>query len=79
MESNFNLSHFNFIKIMAHVHRAIVNEGPEQIVMALYDTGSGADLVGNDGIYSKYFTQFNQKGRYSLSCRVTFLYLAIIL
>ena len=38
----------------------------------MYDTGNGADLVGNDGIYSKYFTQFNGAERYSLTCRVTF-------
>ena len=64
---------------MAHVNRAIVNEGPEPIVIPLYDTGSGADLVGNDGIYSKYFTQFNQKGRYSLKCRVEFFTFVSIL
>ena len=47
------------------------NNGQEPLVLSLYDNGNGADLVANDGIYSKYFTQFNGGERYSLNCRVS--------
>ena len=37
----------------------------------LYDNGNGADLVANDGLYSRYFTQFDGvNGRYTLKCQV---------
>ena len=48
------------------------NNGQEPLVLSLYDNGNGADLVANDGIYSKYFTQFKGgERRYSLNCRVS--------
>ncbi|XP_072276033.1 calcium-activated chloride channel regulator 1-like [Pyxicephalus adspersus] len=40
------------------------------ITQELLDNGSGPDIVKNDGIYSKYFTQFTVNGRYSLKVRV---------
>ncbi|XP_063796032.1 calcium-activated chloride channel regulator 1-like [Pseudophryne corroboree] len=38
--------------------------------MQLLDNGSGADILKNDGIYSKYFTDFSGNGRYNLKVRV---------
>merc|ERR1711892_205 len=40
------------------------------IEMELQDTGSGADNIGNDGIYARYFTHYTGKGRYSVKCQV---------
>ena len=51
----------------------MITDETNQIKLPLYDTGNGADLIANDGIYSKYFTQFSSTERYSLSCRVSFL------
>ena len=43
----------------------------QQIRLDLFDNGSGSDIVANDGIYSRYFTQYNgHNGRYSLKCQV---------
>ena len=36
------------------------------IVIDLLDNGKGADLVANDGLYSRYFAGFDNKGRYIL-------------
>ncbi|XP_072129457.1 calcium-activated chloride channel regulator 1-like isoform X1 [Mobula birostris] len=34
------------------------------------DNGSGADIVSNDGVYSKYFQNINEHGRYNFKVRV---------
>ncbi|XP_072276034.1 calcium-activated chloride channel regulator 1-like [Pyxicephalus adspersus] len=39
-------------------------------VLELLDNGAGADIVKNDGVYSKYFTAFKNDGRHSLRVRV---------
>ncbi|KAM8930571.1 calcium-activated chloride channel regulator 1-like [Pelodytes ibericus] len=39
-------------------------------VLELLDNGAGADIVKDDGIYSRYFTGFQVNGRYSLKVRV---------
>ncbi|XP_063794822.1 calcium-activated chloride channel regulator 1-like [Pseudophryne corroboree] len=39
------------------------------VVLQLLDNGAGADIVKNDGVYSKYFTAFKFNGRYSLQVR----------
>jgi hypothetical protein len=36
----------------------------------LYDNGVGPDLIANDGLYSRYFTQFDGQTRYLLRCQV---------
>ena len=36
----------------------------------LFDDGSSADLVANDGVYSRYFAGFDDDGRYTLKCQV---------
>uniref|UniRef100_A0A8C5SSK5 Chloride channel accessory 1 n=1 Tax=Laticauda laticaudata TaxID=8630 RepID=A0A8C5SSK5_LATLA len=38
--------------------------------LELWDTGSGADIIKNDGIYSRYFTLFKGNGRYSIKVHV---------
>ncbi|XP_070797176.1 calcium-activated chloride channel regulator 4 [Pituophis catenifer annectens] len=38
--------------------------------LELWDTGSGADIIKNDGIYSRYFTSFRENGRYSIKVHV---------
>ncbi|KAM4642180.1 calcium-activated chloride channel regulator 1-like [Discoglossus pictus] len=45
-----------------------VSGSPE--TLALLDNGAGADIVKNDGIYSRYFFNFSGNGRYSLKVRV---------
>ncbi|XP_054837920.1 calcium-activated chloride channel regulator 1-like [Eublepharis macularius] len=40
------------------------------VELELYDTGSGADIRKNDGIYSRYFISFNGNGRYNIKVRV---------
>ncbi|XP_060132738.1 calcium-activated chloride channel regulator 1 [Zootoca vivipara] len=43
--------------------------GPSEEV-ELLDNGSGADILKNDGIYSRYFTSFKGNGRHNLKVRV---------
>ncbi|XP_072130908.1 calcium-activated chloride channel regulator 3A-1-like [Mobula birostris] len=38
--------------------------------MELLDNGLGADVVSNDGVYSKYFLNINEHGRYNVKVRV---------
>ncbi|KAM9324772.1 calcium-activated chloride channel regulator 1-like [Gastrophryne carolinensis] len=38
--------------------------------MQLDDNGAGADIIKNDGIYSKYFKDFDGNGRYNMKVRV---------
>ncbi|XP_075688311.1 calcium-activated chloride channel regulator 1-like [Rhinoderma darwinii] len=40
------------------------------VTLELLDNGAGPDILKNDGIYSKYFTQFSANGRYGLKVRV---------
>ncbi|KAM4023216.1 calcium-activated chloride channel regulator 1-like [Anomaloglossus baeobatrachus] len=40
------------------------------IYLDLLDNGAGADVVKNDGIYSKYFFSYTENGRYSLKVHV---------
>ncbi|CAJ0916344.1 unnamed protein product [Ranitomeya imitator] len=40
------------------------------ITLPLLDNGAGADIIKNDGIYSRFFTAFNGNGRYNLKVRV---------
>ncbi|XP_040263409.1 calcium-activated chloride channel regulator 1-like [Bufo bufo] len=40
------------------------------VTLELLDNGAGPDIIKNDGIYSKYFTQFSANGRYGLKVRV---------
>ncbi|XP_040088334.1 calcium-activated chloride channel regulator 1 [Oryx dammah] len=44
----------------------IETEDGHQVTLELWDNGAGADTVKNDGIYSRYFTDYHGNGRYSL-------------
>ena len=46
----------------------------QPVQLSLYDNGNGADLVANDGLYSRYFTQYAGVGRYTLKCQVSLNY-----
>ncbi|XP_071983614.1 calcium-activated chloride channel regulator 1-like [Engystomops pustulosus] len=51
--------------------RAIIETDVGNITyLDLLDNGAGADVVKNDGIYSKYFFSYPENGRYSLKVRV---------
>uniref|UniRef100_A0A9L0JAT8 Calcium-activated chloride channel regulator 1 n=1 Tax=Equus asinus TaxID=9793 RepID=A0A9L0JAT8_EQUAS len=49
-----------------NVTAIIENEDGHQVILELWDNGAGADTVKNDGIYSRYFTDYHGNGRYSL-------------
>ncbi|KAG8555787.1 hypothetical protein GDO81_017813 [Engystomops pustulosus] len=40
------------------------------ITLPLLDNGAGADIIKNDGIYTRFFTDFNGNGRYNLKVHV---------
>nr|XP_034356329.1 calcium-activated chloride channel regulator 3A-1-like isoform X2 [Arvicanthis niloticus] len=50
----------------ANVTAIIEAEDGQQVTLELWDNGAGADTLKNDGIYSRYFTDFHGNGRYSL-------------
>ena len=54
--------------------RALIeSDGQNQAIrIELYDTGSGADQVSNDGIYSRYFSKYESTDdtRFTLRCQV---------
>ena len=55
-------------------YRAYVERGdePRPLTLDLLDNGSGADLIANDGIYSRYFIKYDgQDGDYTLRCQVS--------
>ncbi|KAK2506038.1 hypothetical protein MC885_001141, partial [Smutsia gigantea] len=50
-----------------NVTAIIETEGGHQVTLELWDSDAGsADTVKNDGIYSRYFTDYRGNGRYSL-------------
>ncbi|XP_070261611.1 calcium-activated chloride channel regulator 1-like [Myotis yumanensis] len=49
-----------------NVTATIETEDGHQAILELWDNGAGADTVKNDGIYSRYFTDYHGNGRYSL-------------
>ncbi|XP_017355353.1 calcium-activated chloride channel regulator 1-like [Cebus imitator] len=53
-----------------NVTAIIENEDGRQVTLELWDNGAGADTVKNDGIYSRYFTDYRINGRYSLKVHV---------
>ncbi|KAM3915157.1 calcium-activated chloride channel regulator 1-like isoform 1-T2 [Leptodactylus fuscus] len=54
----------------AKVTALIEPQNGKVITVELLDNGAGADIIMNDGIYSKYFTDYNQNGRYNLKVYV---------
>ncbi len=39
-------------------------------IIELFDNGVNADTTLNDGVYSKYYLNATQPGRYSVKCQV---------
>ncbi|XP_069426731.1 calcium-activated chloride channel regulator 2 [Ovis canadensis] len=54
----------------ATVTATIEPETADPVMLKLFDDGAGADVIKNDGIYSRYFFSFAVNGRYSLKVRV---------
>ncbi|XP_004431628.1 PREDICTED: calcium-activated chloride channel regulator 2 isoform X1 [Ceratotherium simum simum] len=54
----------------ATVTATIEPETGDPVTLQLFDDGAGADVIQNDGIYSRYFFSFTVNGRYSLKVRV---------
>ncbi|KFR03734.1 Epithelial chloride channel protein, partial [Opisthocomus hoazin] len=50
----------------AAVIATIEKDGAAAVTLELLDNGAGADMMKNDGIYSRYFTSLQGNGRYSL-------------
>nr|XP_003479100.1 calcium-activated chloride channel regulator 1-like [Cavia porcellus] len=56
-----------FLPVLGISVTAIIEaEDGNQVTLELWDNGVGADTVKNDGIYSRYFTDYHGNGRYSL-------------
>ena len=60
------------IKLMCLIFRAFIESesNSQALEQDLYDNGSGPDIIANDGLYSRYFTQFEGQTRYLLRCQV---------
>ncbi|NP_001267595.1 chloride channel accessory 4 gene 1 L homeolog precursor [Xenopus laevis] len=56
--------------IGAKVTAAVQPPTGTPVDLDLLDNGSGADIVKNDGVYSRYFKDYNGNGRYSLKVRI---------
>lgn len=54
----------------ATVMATVEPEAGDPVVLQLLDEGAGADVIKNDGIYSRYFFSFAVSGRYSLTVHV---------
>ncbi|XP_066124841.1 calcium-activated chloride channel regulator 2-like isoform X2 [Saccopteryx bilineata] len=54
----------------ATVTATIEPEAENPVTLKLFDDGAGADVIKNDGIYSRYFFSFAVNGRYSLKVHV---------
>uniref|UniRef100_A0A8D0HKH2 Chloride channel accessory 2 n=1 Tax=Sphenodon punctatus TaxID=8508 RepID=A0A8D0HKH2_SPHPU len=54
----------------ANVTAIIEPEDGDPIILKLLDNGAGADVVKDDGVYSKYLFSFSGNGRYSLKLHV---------
>uniref|UniRef100_S4RLG9 Chloride channel accessory 1 n=1 Tax=Petromyzon marinus TaxID=7757 RepID=S4RLG9_PETMA len=54
----------------ANVTTLIERPGSATLEIELLDNGASADIKKNDGVYSRYFTQYTSSGRYSLKVRV---------
>ncbi|XP_025860504.2 calcium-activated chloride channel regulator 2 isoform X2 [Vulpes vulpes] len=55
----------------ATVTATIEPEAADPIVLKLFDNGAGADIIKNDGIYSRYFFSLAVNGRYSFKVHVS--------
>uniref|UniRef100_H0XAL7 Calcium-activated chloride channel regulator 2 n=1 Tax=Otolemur garnettii TaxID=30611 RepID=H0XAL7_OTOGA len=55
----------------ATVTATVEPETGDAVTLRLLDDGAGADVIKNDGIYSRYFFSFAVNGRYSLKVHVS--------
>ncbi|KAJ6656263.1 hypothetical protein lerEdw1_003919 [Lerista edwardsae] len=63
--------HQGFSPILgANVTAIIEPERGDPLTFDLLDNGSGADVIKNDGVYSKYLFSFMETGRYSVKVHV---------
>ncbi|XP_038167448.1 calcium-activated chloride channel regulator 3A-1-like [Arvicola amphibius] len=59
-----------FLPVLGASVTAIIEaEDGHQVTLELWDNGAGADTLKNDGIYSRYFTEYHGNGRYSLKVK----------
>ncbi|GCB63492.1 hypothetical protein scyTo_0013212 [Scyliorhinus torazame] len=56
--------------IGAKVKATVERPDGQSIALVLLDDGSGSDIAKNDGVYSRYFTNFGGNGRYSVKVSV---------
>ncbi|KAM9242804.1 calcium-activated chloride channel regulator 2 isoform 2-T2 [Dugong dugon] len=56
--------------VNATVTATIEPETGDPVTLKLFDDGAGADVIRNDGIYSRYFFSFAISGRYNLKVHV---------
>ncbi|KAM9685251.1 calcium-activated chloride channel regulator 2-like [Trichechus inunguis] len=56
--------------VNATVTATIEPETGDPVALKLFDDGAGADVIKNDGIYSRYFFSFAVSGRYNLKVHV---------
>lgn len=54
----------------AKVTAYIEPQNGKVVTLPLLDNGAGADIIKDDGIYSRFFTDFSGNGRYNLKVRV---------
>ncbi|XP_075689384.1 calcium-activated chloride channel regulator 1-like [Rhinoderma darwinii] len=54
----------------AKVTAYIEPQNGKVVTLPLLDNGAGADIIKNDGIYTRFFTDFYGNGRYNLKVRV---------
>lgn len=54
----------------AKVTAYIEPQNGKVVTLQLLDNGAGADIIKDDGIYSRFFTDFSGNGRYNLKVRV---------
>ncbi|XP_026639693.1 calcium-activated chloride channel regulator 3A-1-like [Microtus ochrogaster] len=60
-----------FLPVLGASVTAIIEaEDENKVTLELWDNGAGADTVQNDGIYTRYFTDYRGNGRYSLKVNV---------
>ncbi|KAM5256802.1 calcium-activated chloride channel regulator 2-like [Ctenodactylus gundi] len=66
-----NVRRASYPILNATVTAIIEAETGDLVTLELLDNGAGADIIKNDGIYSRYFFSFAVSGSYSLKVRVS--------
>ena len=63
---------YYILSLLLFLSAYVTRQGEENSVsVKLSDNGRGADLIAEDGIYSAYFTDYEDvTGRYKLECTV---------